>query len=47
MLKGKQTRKPFKNLIAKRATKLLEIVHSDLCGPIPEYSCGKKYSYIH
>lgn len=35
-LKGKQIRKPFRNKNAKRANKLLDIVHSDLCDP--EYS---------
>lgn len=43
-LKGKQTRKPFRNKNAKRANKLLGIVHSDLCGPMLEYSwSGKRY----
>ncbi|XP_039313806.1 uncharacterized protein LOC105196674 isoform X1 [Solenopsis invicta] len=43
-LKGKQTRKPFKNINAKRANNLLQIIHSDLCGPMPVYSwSGKRY----
>lgn len=39
-LQGKQTRIPFRNINAKRAKSLLQIVHSDLCGPMPEISWG-------
>lgn len=38
-LKGKQTRLPFSN-IGTRATNLLEIVHSDVCGPLSVSSIG-------
>lgn len=37
--KGKLARKPF-NENGKRATKLFEIIHSDVCGPISENSLG-------
>lgn len=43
-LQGKQTRKPFKRIQSSRARNLLEIIHSDLCGPMPDYSwSGKRY----
>lgn len=38
-VKGKQARTSF-NDIGTRATKLLEIVHSDVCGPFPTRSLG-------
>ncbi|XP_069361062.1 uncharacterized protein [Maniola hyperantus] len=43
-LKGKQTKLPFPKKKAKRATEILELVHSDVCGPIetPSFS-GKRY----
>lgn len=42
-LKSKQTRKPFKE-IRQRATRPLEIIHTDVCGPIePTTWDGKKY----
>ncbi|KAL0682570.1 hypothetical protein Bca4012_049417 [Brassica carinata] len=33
-LKGKQTMKPFPQATSFRASKLLKLVHTDLCGPI-------------
>ncbi|KAJ8714218.1 hypothetical protein PYW08_007838 [Mythimna loreyi] len=36
---GKQSRLPFKN-IGSRATAPLELVHSDLCGPMENLSCS-------
>lgn len=42
-LEGKQSRSPFKSE-GKRATKLLEIIHSDVCGPMSVTSMsGKRY----
>lgn len=38
-LEGKQTRQPFKS-VGTRASKLLEIIHSDLCGPMETKSLG-------
>ncbi|GAA0160582.1 hypothetical protein LIER_17103 [Lithospermum erythrorhizon] len=43
-LNGKQTRIVFPKEATWRASKLLELVHSDLCGPIsPISSSGKRY----
>ncbi|KAG6451136.1 hypothetical protein O3G_MSEX006950 [Manduca sexta] len=33
-IEGKQARKPFKRLKYKRATSALELVHTDVCGPM-------------
>lgn len=42
-VKGKQTRKLFKD-IGKRADCLLDLIHSDVCGPIEKPSCsGARY----
>ena len=42
---GKQTRKPFKD-VGKRAKELLELVHSDLAGPMPVPSwSGSRYIF--
>jgi len=42
-LKAKQTRLPF-NSERQRATRILEIIHTDVCGPIdPETWDGKRY----
>lgn len=44
-IQGKQTRKPFKALLPElKAKRLLEVVSSDVCGPIkPVSPDGKKY----
>lgn len=39
VMNGKQTRGPF-NSIGTRATEILELIHSDLCGPIQTVSNG-------
>lgn len=44
-LQGKQTRKPFKNE-GTRATSLLEVIHSDVCGPMEEKSLGGARYYV-
>jgi transposase InsO family protein len=43
--KGKATRKPFQNVQKEiQTTKIGELIHSDLCGPItPESLTGKRY----
>lgn len=38
-MRGKQTRLPFKD-VGTRAADILELVHSDLCGPIDVESLG-------
>jgi hypothetical protein len=43
-LAGKQKRAPFPQRATKRATRPLELLHGDLCGPItPTTQSGKKY----
>ncbi|XP_033138570.1 uncharacterized protein LOC103844422 isoform X1 [Brassica rapa] len=44
---GKQTRKSFPQATAYRASKILELVHGDLCGPItPSTRPGNKYVFV-
>lgn len=44
-VKGKQTRKPFKD-VGKRAKNLLDLMHSDLCGPFEIAShSGARYLF--
>lgn len=38
---GKQTRKPFKSSTTQ-SSKILELIHSDLCGPMETATIGKK-----
>lgn len=46
-LLGKQHRKSFKNQGTKRATQPLQLVHTDICGPIqPMTLGGNKYFLI-
>src|SRR4051794_30491239 len=39
-IKGKQHRKSFPNLSMTRASEVLEIIHSDVCGPMSQTSIG-------
>lgn len=39
-VKGKQTQQPFSIKNEKRASKPLELIHSDVCGPMEETSIG-------
>lgn len=45
-LMGKQTRQPFERNKANRARELLELVHSDLSGPMSDNSMGGYRYYI-
>lgn len=47
-LHGKQTRKPFKsNIPAYRASSVLELIHTDICGPIsPPTHSGCRYFMV-
>ena len=40
-LLGKQSRKSFSKEASTRATKSLQLVHTDVCGPIKPSSLGK------
>ncbi|KAF2887941.1 hypothetical protein ILUMI_18233 [Ignelater luminosus] len=43
-INGKQTRTPFnKSKKGNRASKVLELIHSDLCGPIEKSCSGARY----
>ncbi|MBC7870646.1 MAG: DDE-type integrase/transposase/recombinase [Chitinophagaceae bacterium] len=44
-VKGKLARKPFKPNVS-RATRRLELVHSDLCGPMPRSIGGGRYILV-
>lgn len=44
-IKAKMSRKPFNN-IGTRATKILEIVHSDVCGPFSVRSHGHAHYFV-
>lgn len=46
-LLGKQTRQSFPKATMYRATKVLELIHGDLCGPItPTTKAGNKYIFV-
>ncbi|CAA0357000.1 unnamed protein product [Arabidopsis thaliana] len=46
-LLGKQTRHMFPQATSFRATKKLELIHGDLCGPItPSTSAGNRYIFV-
>jgi len=41
---GKQTRRPFKERLLQRSSRLLELIHTDVCGPIsPATWDNKRY----
>lgn len=44
-LEGKQTRKPFKN-VGTRASQPLQLIHTDLCGPMEHVSLGGMRYFI-
>ena len=43
---GKSHRAPMPRQATTRATRLLELVHSDICGPMPVHSLGGKRYFI-
>lgn len=45
-LLGKQFRKPFSKMLDSRAKKPLELIHSDVCGPISPSSFGKSNYFL-
>jgi transposase InsO family protein len=46
-IEGKQNRLPFSKSGAQRARQVLELVHSDLCGPMSEVSwSGARYLFV-
>lgn len=46
-LRGKQTKKPFPQATHYRATKLLQLVHADICGPItPQTPSHSRYVFV-
>lgn len=45
-LLGKHPRKSFPKQSISRATKLLQLVHADVCGPIKPESLGKSYYFM-
>lgn len=46
-LVSKQTRKPFPSQAKFQATRVLELVHGDLCGPItPATKSGNQYFFL-
>ena len=46
-LLGKQARQTFPNATSYRASKVLELIHGDLCGPItPTTRAGNKYIFV-
>ena len=46
-LLGKQTRRPFPQATLFRASKTLELIHGDLCGPIsPATPAQKRYVFV-
>ena len=45
-VEGKMSRKPFKPVGGIKSTRKLQLVHSDVCGPMPESIGGRKYFVI-
>lgn len=43
---GKQSRKPFPKTALKRATRTLELLHSDICGPMSTESLGNNLYFV-
>lgn len=42
---GKQSKKPYPKTNGIRSTRVLELIHSDVCGPIKPISWNKKGTY--
>ena len=45
-IEGKMQRKPFKAVGEIRSTRKLQCVHSDVCGPMPTESVGKRKYFV-
>lgn len=46
-LLGKQARQMFPKVTSYRASKIIELIHGDLCGPItPTTAAGNRYIFI-
>lgn len=45
-LTGKQTRKPFQSQLKKKSKECLEVVHSDVCGPIEVLSLASNMYFL-
>ena len=43
---GKSARNKFPKTVTRRATKIVELIHSDLCGPSPTKYLGGAYYFI-
>jgi len=43
---GKQTREKIPKVAENRATEILQLIHSDLCGPFPVQSLGKAKYFL-
>lgn len=44
-IEGKQCRKPFKTIEYKKGTRMLELIHSDVCGPFDVFSLENRTPY--
>ena len=45
-MKGKQTRKPFPKESTTRANEILEVIHTDVCGPMETKSLGGSRYFV-
>ena len=45
-LQGKQHREPFLKQASRRGTAPLQLVHMDLCGPLPKASLGGSLYFL-
>ena len=45
-VEGKMHRQPFESVGEIRSTRKLQCVHSDVCGPMPTESLGKKRYFV-